>query len=82
MAWLRGYWATSRSRKHEQRAETGGHRASWPGSPSRTMIVWVYKGESNVVEVNGVRIVVRFVGRRGRRGGLRLRRRRGRCFEE
>jgi len=46
------------------------------------MIVWVYKGESNVVEVNGVRIVVRFVGRRGRRGGLRLRRRRGRCFEE
>jgi len=72
VAWLRGYWATSRSRKHEQRAETGGHRASWPGSPSRTMIVWVYKGEANVVEVNGVRIVVRFVGRRGRRGRIAI----------
>ncbi len=33
---------------------------------------WYAEGESRVVECNGVRIVIRYVGRRGRRGRIMI----------
>jgi hypothetical protein len=41
-----------------------------PGPPEPTCrcIDWFAEGESKVVVVGGVRIVVRFIGRKGRRG--------------
>lgn len=38
------------------------------------------EGETRVVDIDGMRVVVRFVGRKGRRGGSQSRRRRGRSF--
>ena len=40
--------------------------------PTSRCIDWYAEGESKVVEVNGARIVVRFVGRRGRRGRIAI----------
>ena len=39
--------------------------------PSKsTCVDWYSEGETRVVEVDGVRVVVRFVGRKGRRGRI------------
>ena len=35
-------------------------------------IEWYSEGQSRVVEVNGVQITIRFVGRRGRRGRIAI----------
>jgi hypothetical protein len=35
-----------------------------------TCIDWYSEGETRVVEVDGVRVTVRFVGRKGRRGRI------------
>jgi hypothetical protein len=40
------------------------------GAVTSTCIDWYSEGETRVVEVDGVRVVVRFVGRRGRRGRI------------
>jgi len=48
---------------------SAGPRASLPTSQS---IDWYAEGQSRVVEVDGVRIVVRFVGRKGRRGRIAI----------
>jgi hypothetical protein len=39
-------------------------------APTSTCIDWYSEGETRVVEVDGVRVVVRFVGRKGRRGRI------------
>ena len=41
-------------------------------SPHSVSIDWYHEGEARTVEVDGVRVVVRFVGRRGRRGRIRI----------
>ncbi len=38
--------------------------------PPCRSVDWYSEGESRVVEYNGVQIVVRFVGRKGRRGRI------------
>ncbi len=38
--------------------------------PSSTSIDWYSEGETRIVEVDGGRVVVRFVGRKGRRGRI------------
>jgi hypothetical protein len=35
-------------------------------------IEWYHQGQSRVVEVNGIRIEVRFIGRKGRRGRIAI----------
>jgi hypothetical protein len=42
--------------------------------PAKTSqcIDWYAEGESRIVEVDGVRLVVRFVGRKGRRGRIAI----------
>jgi len=42
-----------------------------PGRASKC-IDWFHEGESKVVEVDGVRIIVRFIGRKGRRGRIAI----------
>jgi hypothetical protein len=44
-------------------------------------IDWFSEGESKVVEIDGVRITVRFVGRRGRRGRIAIEAPAGAVFE-
>jgi hypothetical protein len=39
-------------------------------APTSRLIDWFSEGETCVVEVDGVRVVVRFVGRKGRRGRI------------
>ena len=43
-------------------------------SPTETCqsIDWYSEGESRIVEIDGVRVVVRFVGRHGRRGRIAI----------
>jgi hypothetical protein len=43
-----------------------------PLVPTCKCLDWYGEGEAKVVEVGGVRIVVRFVGRRGRRGRIAI----------
>lgn len=38
--------------------------------PTSRLIDWFSEGETRVVEVGDVRVVVRFVGRKGRRGRI------------
>jgi hypothetical protein len=52
-----------------------------PPQPTSTLIDWFSEGESKVVEVDGVRIVVRFVGRRGRKGRIAIEAPAGARFE-
>ncbi len=35
-------------------------------------VEWYHEGQSRVVEANGVRIEVRFIGRKGRRGRIAI----------
>jgi hypothetical protein len=48
------------------------HEPEWNDGVSNTCrcIDWYSEGESRVVECNGVQIVVRYVGRKGRRGRI------------
>lgn len=39
-------------------------------APTSRLIDWFSEGETCVVEVSGVRVSVRFVGRKGRRGRI------------
>jgi hypothetical protein len=41
-------------------------------APVCQSIDWYAEGESRTVEVDGVRITVRFIGRRGRRGRIAI----------
>ena len=40
--------------------------------PTSVCIDWYSEGESRVVEVGGVRVTVRFVGRKGRQGRIAI----------
>ena len=46
-------------------------RADVPTETSQS-IDWYHEGEERVVEADGVQVVVRFVGRRGRRGRIAI----------
>jgi hypothetical protein len=48
---------------------TGGEQTR-ADAPTSTCIDWYSEGETRVVEVDGVRVVVRFVARKGRRGRI------------
>jgi hypothetical protein len=39
-------------------------------APTSTCIDWFSEGESKQVDFNGVTVVVRFIGRKGRRGRI------------
>jgi hypothetical protein len=39
-------------------------------APTSRLVDWFSEGETRVVEVDGVRVIVRFVGRKGRRGRI------------
>jgi hypothetical protein len=43
-----------------------------PAPPTSTCIDWYAEGQARVVEVAGVRITVRFTGRKGRRGRIAI----------
>jgi hypothetical protein len=60
-------------RSDEETTIDGQGKAAPPvASPTCVSIDWYAEGESRVVEVDGVRITVRFVGRRGRRGRIAI----------
>ena len=48
------------------------HQLAQPASepPNCTCIDWYAEGQSRTVDVDGVRVTVRFVGRKGRRGRI------------
>ena len=47
------------------------HSANSPPQASTSQCIdWYAQGESREVECNGVRVTVRFVGRKGRRGRI------------
>lgn len=49
------------------------HRAdSQTPLPASQCIDWYAEGESRIIESNGVRIIVRFIGRKGRRGRIMI----------
>ncbi len=50
------------------REAAGKEKANEPATS--TLIDWYSEGESRVVEVDGVRVTIRFVGRKGRRGRI------------
>ncbi len=52
----------------------GEQRVSEPAAlaPSCQSIDWYAEGQSRTVEVDGVRVVVRFIGRKGRRGRIAI----------
>jgi len=52
--------------------ETIGVQPSAAPAPTSSCIDWYAEGQSRTVEVDGVRVVVRFVGRRGRRGRIAI----------
>jgi len=56
---------------NDERAIRGDETDSPPTQRCRC-IDWFSEGESKVVEVDGVRIVVRFIGRKGRRGRIAI----------
>jgi hypothetical protein len=41
-------------------------------APSSQSIDWYSEGETRIVEANGVRVEVRYVGRKGRRGRIAI----------
>jgi len=41
-------------------------------APTTRCIDWFHEGEAKIVEVAGVKITVRFIGRRGRRGRIAI----------
>jgi hypothetical protein len=51
--------------------DTTSNRAHVSGKESRS-IDWYAEGEERIVEADGIRVVVRFVGRKGRRGRIAI----------
>lgn len=51
-------------------------------APTSRLIDWFSEGETRIVEVDGVRVVVRFVGRKGRRGRIVIEAPAGATFAE
>ncbi len=49
-----------------------GEHQSHARSPTSVSIDWYSEGETRVVEVDGVQVLVRFVGREGRRGRIAI----------
>lgn len=47
-------------------------RHAEPQKLTSTSIDWYSEGESRVVEVDGVRVTIRFVGRKGRRARIAI----------
>jgi hypothetical protein len=43
-----------------------------PSAPTSCSIDWYHEGQSRTVEVDGVQVVVRFIGRKGRRGRISI----------
>jgi hypothetical protein len=41
-------------------------------SPSSQSVDWYHEGESRTVEMDGVRVTVKFIGRKGRRGRIAI----------
>ncbi|MEX1230837.1 MAG: hypothetical protein WEB58_11400 [Planctomycetaceae bacterium] len=54
--------------KHRSLSDSKHHTLAKSGVPQS--IEWYSPGQARVFEVDGVRIAVRFVGRRGRRGRI------------
>jgi hypothetical protein len=50
---------------------TDDNRSAAESRPA-SLIDWYSEGETRVVEIGGVRITVRFVGRKGRRGRIKI----------
>lgn len=46
--------------------------AKQSGPPTSTSIEWYAEGETRVVEVDGVRVTIRFVARKGRRARIAI----------
>ena len=53
-------------------AETDVQPGASHGTPSSVCIDWYAEGHSRTVEVDGVQITVRFIGRKGRRGRIAI----------
>jgi hypothetical protein len=59
--------------KPERSQQDDPARRAAPAPPSTSQCIdWYAEGQSRTVEVNGVRIVVRFIGRKGRRGRIAI----------
>jgi hypothetical protein len=43
-----------------------------PAQATSKVIDWFHEGEAKVVEIDGVRMTVRFIGRKGRRGRIAI----------
>jgi hypothetical protein len=41
-------------------------------TPTSQSIDWYHEGESRTVEVSGIKVTVRFIGRKGRRGRIAI----------
>lgn len=41
-------------------------------SPTSQSVDWYHEGESRTVEVDGMKVTVRFIGRKGRRGRIAI----------
>ena len=52
--------------------ETATNDVAAQSPPPCKCIDWFSEGESKVVEVDGVRITIRFIGRKGRRGRIAI----------
>jgi hypothetical protein len=50
-------------------SRTGTEKAA---APTCRCLDWYSEGETRVVEIDGVRVTVRFVGRKGRRGRIAI----------
>ena len=48
-----------------------GNRTQVPAGASQS-VDWYHQGEERIVDVDGIRIAVRFVGRNGRRGRIAI----------
>lgn len=51
------------------------------GTPANECIDWYHQGQSKTVEINGKRLTVRFVERKGRRGRISITAPPGATFE-
>jgi hypothetical protein len=61
--------------------EEGGP-AEGPSPATSRCVDWFHEGETKVVEANGVRVIVRFIGRKGRRGRIAIEAPAGAVFTE
>ena len=66
--------------EHKDDQAAANNRSRVPAEASRS-IDWYAEGEERIVEAEGIRIVVRFVGRKGRRGRIAITAPPGAAFE-